>query len=249
MIFEIELATNLPSPNNHPITLDEARSTLLSGVTPLINLLPRDMTNRPSRSSDPLPPEDNLPSYDPSLPASFSSSDPELEAAYADVPPDSHDEPEDPRDRTGNDNGQDSAAPRGPNTLIALLSRMIPWINRDAETNDNFAEAVQQAGLSIDELAAQHARFQNLSDRLDGLPDESPLGEQPVEATELAAEGQMLRQMAEQIVGTGDRPDNLPQDSVSTFRTCQLIPQTFISPNNLVTDTPLSYRTKSAKPA
>ncbi len=51
------------------ISHDEARHVLLSGVPTLIDLIPREYTRMPSSSSDPLPPLDNLPSYN-SLPLS-----------------------------------------------------------------------------------------------------------------------------------------------------------------------------------
>lgn len=50
------------------ITLDEARHVLLSGVPTLINLVPRRFTSMPSSSSDPLPPSNNLLSYNPAAP-------------------------------------------------------------------------------------------------------------------------------------------------------------------------------------
>lgn len=50
-------------PQPEEITLDEARHILLSGVPPLIGLLPRKYTTMRTRASDPLPPPDDLPSY------------------------------------------------------------------------------------------------------------------------------------------------------------------------------------------
>ena len=50
-------------PHLEEITLDEARHVLLSGIPPLISLLPRKYTTMRTRASDPLPPLDNLPSY------------------------------------------------------------------------------------------------------------------------------------------------------------------------------------------
>lgn len=56
-------------PDKGPITSDEARHVLLSGVPALINLIPREFTTRSSSASDPLPPSDNLPSYTAAAPA------------------------------------------------------------------------------------------------------------------------------------------------------------------------------------
>ena len=47
------------------ITHDEARLVLVSGVATLIHLIPPKYTSMPSSSSDPLPPLDNLPAYNP----------------------------------------------------------------------------------------------------------------------------------------------------------------------------------------
>ena len=57
--------TDSISLSHGPITLDEARHVLLSGIPSLINFLPRKYTTMPTSSSDPLPPPDNVRSYDP----------------------------------------------------------------------------------------------------------------------------------------------------------------------------------------
>ncbi|KAL2041233.1 hypothetical protein N7G274_006178 [Stereocaulon virgatum] len=72
--FLVEVAESVESAtpgksSKNAITLDEARHIRLSGVPTLLNLTPREFTNMPTSSSDPLPPPDNLPSYDPAPPA------------------------------------------------------------------------------------------------------------------------------------------------------------------------------------
>ena len=84
-VVESAPSNNPPPANDTAISLDEARNAILLGNTTLINLIPREYTNLPTTSSDPLPPPDNLSSYDPSLPQAFSHRDPELDAAYADL--------------------------------------------------------------------------------------------------------------------------------------------------------------------
>ena len=110
---------------DRPISLDEARNTLLTGATTLINLLPREYTTSSSRSSDPLPPEDDLPSYDPSSSVTRSE-DAELEAAYADLPVAQGNRPQPDSDRrdAADDSEPDAAAVRGPSTISNLVSRM-----------------------------------------------------------------------------------------------------------------------------
>ena len=185
-------AVELKSRDERPITLDEARVTILSNNPALINLLPRDLTTRSSNSSDPLPPEDDLPSYDPSLPTSNPTADAALEAAYADMPSD-----ESP------DHEPDSAAPQGPSTLTSWMSRMIPWLTRAGEGEPDAAAAAaiaaQEAGVSPTDVAAQHDRFLELRQRLAELPDERPLGAERVDPEEVAAEEQRLRQIVNQL--------------------------------------------------
>ena len=52
-----------PETQNAPITLNEARHVLLSGVPSLIGLIPLKYTSMPITSSDPFTPPDNLTSY------------------------------------------------------------------------------------------------------------------------------------------------------------------------------------------
>ncbi|KAL1302109.1 hypothetical protein AAFC00_002544 [Neodothiora populina] len=61
------ISTSVPDPPvvDKPITLDEARHVLLSDTPALISNLPRSITAKVTSSSDPLPPEDDLPSYKP----------------------------------------------------------------------------------------------------------------------------------------------------------------------------------------
>ena len=111
----------LPPPDDRPISLDEARSTLLTGSTTLINLLPREFTTSSSRSSDPLPPDDDLPSYDPAS-SITRGENAELEAAYADLP---RDHPaQDVPDRAADDSEPDVASPQEPSTISNLFGRM-----------------------------------------------------------------------------------------------------------------------------
>ena len=71
--FLVEVVdTTKPSPNprlsDKPITLNEARHVLLSGIPQLIALIPRSYTIMSSSSSDILPPVDSIDSYNPAPP-------------------------------------------------------------------------------------------------------------------------------------------------------------------------------------
>ena len=59
-----------PPKMNQPITLNEARHVLLSGVPQLIALIPREYTSMQTSSSDPLPPTTSIQSYTSEIPAS-----------------------------------------------------------------------------------------------------------------------------------------------------------------------------------
>ena len=163
--FLVEVVESTPSkppspPNETPISLDEARAILLSGVAPLINLIPRSYTKMPTDSSDPLPPPDNLPSYDPSYPQSSSrQADTELEAAYADLDEASHPDAED------NDDAEAQAQPG----LANLFSRLIPWlggVNREV-THEAFSETDSQA---TEQEQATWERTRILRDLLENIP-------------------------------------------------------------------------------
>ena len=64
VIETTKLTESPPPPNSEDvITINEARHILLSEVPSLLALLPRTFTTQRTSASDPLPPEDNLPSY------------------------------------------------------------------------------------------------------------------------------------------------------------------------------------------
>lgn len=116
------------SPLSHgPITLDEARHVLLSGVPSLINVIPREYTTMPTSSSDPLPPPDNVPSYDPAPPthpqeAAYQS--PFEAAGGFDTPP----EEGTPNPRSPEDNQRGVGEAQELQGLQGFFRRFIPWI-------------------------------------------------------------------------------------------------------------------------
>ena len=121
--------TDLTPLSNEPITLDEARHVILSGVPSLINLIPREYTTMPTSSSDPLPPPDNLPSYDPA-PASHlqgpAYQSPFEAADDSDTPPAEEERTPNPRAPQGSQRGAGEA--QEPQGVQGFLRRVFPFL-------------------------------------------------------------------------------------------------------------------------
>ena len=154
--------TDNKSPSHGPITLDEARHVLISGVPSLINLIPREYTTMPISSSDPLPPPDNVPSYDATLtnysqraahPAPFEA------AGGFDTPP----EEGTPNPRSPGDDERVMVETQELQGLQGFFRRFIPWIGsgRVPEQMDTDTDAInaRAAELGIpEELIAERTR-------------------------------------------------------------------------------------------
>ena len=171
-VVESTPASSPPLPNEKSITLDEARSAILSGVASLINLIPRTYTTIPTTSSDPLCPPDNLPSYD--LNSSQSSSrqhDSELEAAYADL--------DEPLALDVEDDDADGVEAQARPGLAGLFSRLIPWLgstNREVARDlflNNDPEATEE-----EQASRRRQRSQIMLDALQNIPEQLQQGEQ-----------------------------------------------------------------------
>ena len=145
-----------------PITLDEARHVFLSGVPSLINLIPRKYTTMPTSSSDPLPPPDNLSSYDTGPPADSH------EVAYA-APFEAAGEidttPEEgtPNPQSPEDNQREVRDAQELQGLQGFFRRFIPWIGsgRIPEHTDTDMDGInaRAAELGIpEELINERAR-------------------------------------------------------------------------------------------
>lgn len=144
-----------------PITLDEARHVLLLGVPSLINLIPREYTTMPTSSSDPLPPPDNVPSYDPAPPTNPQASayQPPFEADEFDTPP----EEGTPNPQSPEENQRSVGEAQELRGLQGFFRRFIPWIGsgRIPEQIDTDADAIhaRAAELGIpEELIAERGR-------------------------------------------------------------------------------------------
>ena len=154
--------TDTTLPSHGPITLDEARHVLLSGVPSLINLIPREYTTMPTSSSDPLPPPDNVPSYDPNPPAypqGAAYPTPFEAAGGLDTPP----EEGTPNPRSPEDNQREVRDAQELQGLQGFFRRFIPWIGsgRIPEQIDTDTDAInaRAAQLGIpEELIAERGR-------------------------------------------------------------------------------------------
>ena len=157
------------------ITQDEARHVLLSGVPTLIDLIPRKYTRMPNSSSDPLPPLDNLLSYNPAPTtdvlrevSSLSEDSDELNPVITDdLDPEGTPNPRSPQD---NERALgDLQELRG---LQGFFRRFIPWRDNGQPTAGGAAEGVERAaGVEIPEgiqdipgdlLAGSRARLMEL---------------------------------------------------------------------------------------
>lgn len=170
-----------------PITLEEARYAISSGRRELINLLPREFTNMRTTSSDPLPPTDDLPSYDVGSDSGPIVHDRALDDAYADL---SDDEPA--VVQAGNDGGTMAVPRRLLQSITGLAARLYPRSGpRDGEagptpSDTSMLEILQRAAagdpMTREEMQRPGGALHAYVDALDwGVqPDEG--GEQMISA-------------------------------------------------------------------
>ncbi len=157
------------------ITHDEARHVLLSGVPSLINLIPRKYTSMPSSSSDPLPPLDNLPSYNPA-PATNAHRPYQSLFEIGDdldpVIPDDLDPEGTPNPRSPEDNERALRDVQELRGLQGFFRRFMPWLESGQTPADGAAEGVERGpsaegaegiqGIPGELLAGSRARLMEL---------------------------------------------------------------------------------------
>ena len=170
--------------SREPITLDEARHVLLSGIPSLINLIPREYTTMPTSSSDPLPPPNNLPSYDPAPPthggpeATVYHSPFEAAPGGFDFPPED-DEDGTPNPQSPEDNQRGTGEAQELRGLQGFFRGFIPWIgsgrvpeeNMDSETDAIRARA-RELGIPEELIAERGRRALELIAGRDNLPND-----------------------------------------------------------------------------
>ena len=157
------------------ITHDEARHVLLSGVPTLINLIPRNYTSMPSSSSDPLPPLDNLPSYNPAPSTDLLREVPSLFEVIDDLDPiipDDLDPEGTPNPRSPEDNERALGDLQELRGLQGFFHRFMPWRDSGQTTAGEATEGVERAaGVELPEglqgipgelLAGSRARLMEL---------------------------------------------------------------------------------------
>lgn len=147
-----------------PITLDEARHAILSGVPSIINLIPRSFTTQSTSSSDPLPPPNNLLS---NIPTPAANSTPSFHGVYDD----SGDEDNfQPPLQTTPPTQTETQELQG---LQGFFSRLIPWLGRPANSEieerfDSVTRAAAEAGVPPDVLQERGNRLVELMRRATG---------------------------------------------------------------------------------
>ena len=150
-------ATSSGAVNDTPITLNEARHVLLSDTPALIAVLPRSFTTMKISSFDPLPPPDDLPSYN--------------STSFEDIhePPSPTTEPLE-RETTLPQPSEETQEIRG---LQSFFARIIPWLGSSAPANavdrdstipgeentEDLDRAVQEFGAPPEPLLARDAPF------------------------------------------------------------------------------------------
>ncbi|KAK7511127.1 Nulp1-pending protein-like protein [Phyllosticta citriasiana] len=138
-----------------PITRDVARHTILTENPALISAVPRTLTAQVQSTSDPLPPEDTLPSYDstPTTGRRIPAYEPQqLEAEL--------------REEHSN--------------LRAFFESLVPWFRGPEQggerlepdlQNQEVVDRMRETGLSFQEIWARAQRFENLQGALEALGD------------------------------------------------------------------------------
>ncbi len=176
------------------ITLDEARHILLSDIPELISFIPRKFTTMETSSSDPLPPEDNLPSYHLATSDSLSSVFAATQRLAAAAPPDADLPPNEAVELEG---------------LQTFFSRFMSWLGARNAAGSNgehvFEEidrAIVESGVTPEVIEERRARMRELQGRL-------PLGEPDREGRDLPAIVTLQQLIAE-------REDELQQERPET---------------------------------
>ena len=186
------------------ITPDEARHVLLSGVPVLINEVPRDYTTSPSSASDPLPPIDNLPAYDP-----HPTSNNQPRQTYVFEPPGDFDtppEPETPNPRSPEDNERSLQEEQEYQGTLGFFRRFIPWLGSGqppVEPTESVIEGIEQRaaelGIPRELIAERGARALELDRRGRGNGSE----EAPDRGAYLDNEAQENENHLSRQLGTG----------------------------------------------
>jgi len=163
-------ATSGETASRNPVTLDEARHILLSGVPSLVNLIPREFTTMSTSSSDPLPPFDNLPSY-----SAAPATDAQLvyEPAFVaadDTDTDTQPEEGTPNPRSPEDNEQEVSDAQELSGIQGFFRRLIPWVGSGQAPETPQVEEIErraaELGIPPEAIAGRGARLIELTDSM-----------------------------------------------------------------------------------
>ncbi|GAB7345536.1 hypothetical protein MBLNU457_3851t1 [Dothideomycetes sp. NU457] len=150
-----------PALIDRAISPDEGRHVLLTDKPELIALLPRSITSKITSSSDPLPPDDNLPSYT----VSAQSAQPTRGAGRTGTP------------------GENLRELQG---LYGFFAELFPWFNpqggedaeRPPEMNEEEIERrIAESGVSEEMIVQRTQRMMELQHALIGTVHEDPTGQ------------------------------------------------------------------------
>ncbi|KAK8180356.1 transcriptional repressor TCF25-domain-containing protein [Phyllosticta capitalensis] len=159
LLIEVASAVHSATPKDdadQPITRDVARHTILTDNPALISAVPRPLTAQVQSSSDPLPPEDNLPSYDATPTTSRRVPVFEPHQVEAEL-----------REEHSN--------------LRAFFESLVPWFRAPEQggdgaqrlepdlQNQEVVDRMRETGLSFQEIWERAQRFENLQGALEAL--------------------------------------------------------------------------------
>jgi Transcriptional repressor TCF25 len=182
---------SLPKADESEIDLNEARHFLLDETPSLLGLLPRAFTNLRTSASDPLPPEDDMPSYN---------------VSNLDAAPHS-DESEEVSD-TEEDDGGGGLVWSWANRMLGMFGRAPPAAAATADDEANEGAAQEAAAAPAEEAQRAANQHQRTQDRAQA--QEQLLAEQEdamlAEAIRQSQAEMQARQAAEIATGERQRP-------------------------------------------
>ena len=195
--FLVEVAESIDVPGKESpsteseVTLEEARHVLLSGIPALIQLIPRSFTTMSSSSSDPLPPADNLPSYNPAPPTEHANeyASPFETADGLDTPPNEGT----PNPRSPQDHEHDLAQAQQLEGAAGFFRRLMPWIAGNAPVPDpaqvqhdleNEQREAAEQGVPPELTAERGARIMDVLERYIGRGEPSDRNDRPADSNQ-----------------------------------------------------------------
>lgn len=174
-----------PPPPDTPITLNEARHVVLTDKPPLISLLPHALTAKMTSVSDPIPPPDNMQSYD----SGVHGGRPDFRAAIHNTHPAGGVTHAELLDTLHSDPGVFIADLR---SLQQLFDRIIPEGPTAIADSDEAADRVlERSGMSLQELHRSLNRYVVYREVLDRQPGQIVEDEETGERARITESGEV----------------------------------------------------------